>query len=105
MWGVAYFLDPSANHISTLALNQPPSALAKVLSDAATSYVLRNARRPAEQQLPPIAFMVVDVDMAPRTFHEIFKFETVPHLIFFPVRAAACALLGFGWDPQVGLGT
>ena len=62
------------------------SAIAKLLSDVATSYVLQNARRPAEQQLPPIAFMVVDVDMAPRTFHEIFQYETVPHVLFFPVR-------------------
>jgi hypothetical protein len=61
--------------------------LAQLLSDAASSYVLRNARRGPEQQLPPVAFMVVDVDQAPRTFHELFKFQTVPHLIFFPVRA------------------
>lgn len=63
----------------------------------ASSYVLQNARRPAEQQLPPIAFMVVDVDMAPRTFHEIFQFETVPHVLFFPVRGVWILLCGFGW--------
>lgn len=60
--------------------------IAQLLADAATSYVLHNGRRPPTDPLPPVTFVVVDVETAPRTFHELFKLETVPHLFFFPVR-------------------
>ncbi len=84
------------------------SALGQLLVDAAMSYTLRNARRPADQQLPPVAFMVVDVDQAPRTFHELFKFETVPHTLVFPVRVCVffvvcrCGVIGGGWRWEEG---
>ena len=60
--------------------------IAKLMSDASSSILVRNARLPADQQLPPIAFAVVDVETAPVAFREKMRLETVPHMYFLEVR-------------------
>jgi len=54
----------------------------------ANTYLQRNARRPSDNQLPPLIFARADVETAPAVVHEKFQLQTVPHLFFFPANQA-----------------
>ncbi|EWM24709.1 Oligosaccharyl transferase complex, subunit OST3/OST6 [Nannochloropsis gaditana] len=54
----------------------------------ANTYLQRNARRPSDNQLPPLIFARADVETAPAVVHEKFQLQTVPHLFFFPAHQA-----------------
>ncbi|GAB5033214.1 cbl-interacting serine threonine-protein kinase 9 [Nannochloropsis oceanica] len=67
---------------------QPCHVLGEYFASLADSYVLANARKPAEKQSPPVIFAAADVDTAPTTIHQYMQLDTVPHVFFFPANEA-----------------